>query len=102
MLDTVMSACESWIVFRSSRQLRLARYKVVGAPSLAHRFAEKKPPVDVTAKQHPPNGTRRATGPTRLGKEHLPPDNRKTGNCRGPDPADAIVLAMTSSAQLCL
>jgi hypothetical protein len=64
---------------------RVRRYKVLGAPSLA-RFAEKRPPVDVTAKTAWSNGTLRAIRQLDL--------ERNT--------ADAIVLAMTSSVQLCL
>jgi hypothetical protein len=73
--------------FDYSHRMRVGRYKGCGGPFSRSLASQRmRPPVDVTEKTAWSNGTLRATRQLDL--------ERNT--------ADAIVLAMTSSAKLCL
>lgn len=82
--ENLAGLVRSALITRSESEV--AATKVVGAPLWLARWQRMRPPVDVTAKTAGSNGTLRTTRQLDL--------KRNT--------ADAIDLAMTSSAQLCL
>lgn len=69
-------------------------------PLLSHRFAEKRPPVDCHRKTAPVDGRAARRGKLDLERNTFTPTTAKPAIVGDPDTADAIVLAMTSSAQL--